>query len=95
MDDITTKKREKKASVTVEIEQLLNQNTIAITTYKYLKKKKIEMNKKTGMDGDTFKKIIIKKKKKASSLVTVSLCSPEAKNTSEMSLLNLYKVLFF
>ena len=52
------------------------------------------MNKKTGMDSDTFKKIIIKNKKKASSLVTVSLCSPEAKNTSEMSLLNLYKVLF-
>ena len=33
------KKKEKKESVTVEIEQLLNQNTITITTYKYLRKK--------------------------------------------------------
>ena len=35
-------KKEKKASVTMEIEQLLNQNTIIITTYKYFKKEKVK-----------------------------------------------------
>ena len=41
------------------------------------------MSKKTGMNGDMFKK----KKKKASSRETVSLCSSKAKNIVEMSLL--------
>ena len=46
------------------------------------------MSKKTGMNGDTFKK---KNhiKKKASSCKMVSLCSPKAKNIVEMSLLNI------
>ena len=43
------------------------------------------MSKKTGMNGDTFKKKSYKEKK-ASSHETVSLCSPKAKNTVEMSL---------
>ena len=46
------------------------------------------MSKKTGMNGDTFlKKKKSYKEKKASSHETVSLCSPKAKNTVEMSLL--------
>ena len=44
------------------------------------------MSKKTGMNGDMFKRII-EKKKETSSYETVSLCSPKAKNTVEMSML--------
>ena len=44
------------------------------------------MSKKTDMNGDMFKKKK-KKKKNASSHETVSLCSPKAKTTVEMSLL--------
>ena len=51
------------------------------------------MSKKTGMNRDTFKNKSYKEKK-ASSSETVSLCSPKAKNTVEMSLGDLYKVLF-
>ena len=36
------KKKEKKASVIVKIEQLLNQNTLAITIYKSFKKEKVK-----------------------------------------------------
>ena len=50
------------------------------------------MSKKTGMNRDTFKNKSYKEKK-ASSSETVSLCSPKAKNTVEMSF-TLYQVLF-
>ena len=35
-------KNEKKGNVTVEIEQLLNQNTLSLSPYKYFKKEKVK-----------------------------------------------------
>ena len=91
MDDITTKKGEEGKC------NYGDWTTLKPKHYRYhhikiFKKEKIEINKKTGMNGDTFKNII--KKKKVSSLETVGLCSPKVKNTVEMSPVDLYKVLF-
>ena len=55
-------KKEKKASVTAEIEQLLNQNTLSLSPHmNILKWKKWNEQENWYMNGDTFKKIIKRK----------------------------------